>query len=63
MRVVESFKAFNADCSEWKSTSLNGWEYFIMWEDLGSSPMYANCMIFYYVYYFQWDVLMWLVIT
>jgi len=28
------------------STSLNGWEYFIVWEDLGSSPMYANCVLF-----------------
>jgi len=26
----------------WKSTSLNGWEYLVVWEDLGSSPMYAN---------------------
>ena len=26
----------------WKSTSSSGWEYFIMCEDLGSSPMYAN---------------------
>jgi len=26
----------------WKSTSSSGWEYFIVWEDLGSSLMYAN---------------------
>ena len=30
----------------WKSTSLNGWEYFIVWKDLGLSPMYANCVLF-----------------
>jgi len=24
-----------------------------MCKDLGSSPMYANCMIFYYVHYFK----------
>jgi len=24
-----------------KSASLSGWKYFIMWEDLGSGPMYA----------------------
>jgi len=29
----------------WKSTSSNGWEYFIMWKDLGSSPMYAKLYI------------------
>ena len=28
----------------WKSTNLSGWEYFIVWEDLGSSPMYALCV-------------------
>jgi len=26
----------------WKSTSSNGWEYFIVWKDLGSSPKYIN---------------------
>ena len=26
----------------WKSTSSSGWEYLIVWEDLGSSPRYAN---------------------
>ena len=26
----------------WKSTGSSGWEYFIVCEDLGSSPMYAN---------------------
>ena len=25
----------------WKSSSLNGWEYFIVWEDLDLSLMYA----------------------
>jgi len=30
----------------WQSTSSSGWEYFIMWEDLGSSPMYAICVVF-----------------
>jgi len=34
-----------------KSTSSNGWEYFIVWKDLGSSPMYVNCMLFI-CYYF-----------
>ena len=30
----------------WKSTSSSGWEYFIVCEDLGSSPMYANYVLF-----------------
>jgi len=30
----------------WKSASLNGWEYLIVWEDLGSSPKYAICVLF-----------------
>jgi len=30
----------------WKSTSSNGWEYFIVWEDLGLSPMYVNSVLF-----------------
>jgi len=30
----------------WKSTSLSGWEYLIVWEDLGSSPMYVIYMLF-----------------
>jgi len=29
----------------WKSTSSNGWEYFIVWKDLGSSPM-----LLFYIY-------------
>jgi len=29
----------------WKSTSSNGWEYFIVWKDLGSSPMYTICVL------------------
>jgi len=32
----------------WKSTSSNGWEYLNVWEDLGSSPMYAVCVLFNY---------------
>ena len=30
----------------WKSTSSIGWEYLVVWEDLGSSPMYAICVLF-----------------
>jgi len=30
----------------WKSTSSSGWGF-------NSSSMYANCMIFYYVHYFN----------
>jgi len=29
----------------WKTTSSNGWEYLVMWEDLGSSSMYATVVI------------------
>jgi len=30
----------------WKSIGSSGWEYFILCEDLGSSPMYVNfCVI------------------
>jgi len=35
----------------WKSTSSNGWEYLVVWEDLGSSLMYVNCVLFN-CYYF-----------
>jgi len=34
----------------WKSTSSNGWEYLIVWEDLGLSPMYA--IVCYLIYYY-----------
>jgi len=34
-----------------KSTSLNGWEYLIVWEELGLSLMYAICVLFLIVYY------------
>jgi len=30
----------------WKSTSSNGWEYLIVWEDLGLSPMYVIWVLF-----------------
>ena len=30
----------------WKSTSSSGLEYFILWEDLGSSLMYAIYVLF-----------------
>jgi len=26
----------------WKSASSYGWEYLIVWKDLGLSPIYAN---------------------
>jgi len=40
----------------WKSTSLNGWEYFIVWKDLGSSPMCAIvCYLNYLNYYFYYS--------
>ena len=31
----------------WKSTSSSGWEYFIVWEDLGLSPMYAKLYVIF----------------
>ena len=31
-----------------KSTSLSGWEFLIVWEDLGSSPMFANYVLLFY---------------
>jgi len=30
----------------WKSTSLNGWQYLVIWEELGLSPMYAIYVLF-----------------
>jgi len=35
----------------WKSASLNGWEYLIVSEDLGLSPMYAYCVYLIYFYF------------
>jgi len=32
-----------------KSTSSSGWEYLIVWEDLGSSPVYAFCVIWFII--------------
>jgi len=32
----------------WKITSSSGWEYLIVWEDLGSSLMYANYVLLIY---------------
>ena len=46
MCVVEAFMAFNANRCDMKSTSLSGWEYLIVWKDLGLSPMYAICVLF-----------------
>ena len=43
----------------WKSTSSNGWEYFIMWEDLGSSPMYVNYVLFICYYTFIYVIMLW----
>jgi len=37
----------------WKSTSSSGWEYFIVCEDLGSSPMCATWMLIK-LYIFVW---------
>jgi len=31
-----------------KSTSSSGWEYFIVWEDLGSSLMYVIYLLLYF---------------
>jgi len=41
----------------WKSTSLIGWKYLIVWKDLGSSSMYANCVLFI-CYYFKYMLIM-----
>jgi len=46
MRVIEAFKAFNAESYNVKSTSSSGWEYLVVWKDLGLSLMYANCVLF-----------------
>jgi len=33
----------------WKSTSLNGLEYLLVWKDLGSSPKYVIFVLFNYL--------------
>ena len=33
----------------WKNISLNGWEYLVCWEDLGSSPMNAIIYTIYFI--------------
>jgi len=48
MRVVEAFITLNIDWCDVKKYYLSGWEYLIMWKDLGSSPMYVNCGLFNY---------------
>jgi len=30
----------------WKSTSSNSWEYFIVWEDLGSNFKFYVCQLY-----------------
>jgi len=39
----------------WKSTSSNVWEYLTVWEDLGSSPMYAIYVLFELVVLWLYD--------
>ena len=46
MQVVGAFKELIIDLLMWKIISLNGWKYLIVWDDLGSSLMYANCVLF-----------------
>jgi len=41
MRVGELIMLLIMRGMMWKSTSSNGWEYWIMWKDLGSSLIYA----------------------
>jgi len=53
MWVERAFMALNVNCVMWKSASSNGWEYFIVWEDFGLSPMYAICVLFeLFLFYF-----------
>jgi len=40
MRVMGAFMVINIDCVTWKSTSSNGWEYLVIWKDLG----FKSCM-------------------
>jgi len=42
MRVVEAFNNnyLMLIVVTWNNTSSNGWEYFIVWKDSGSSPRY-----------------------
>ena len=37
MRLVEAFMLLMLRFMMWKSISLNGWKYLIVWENLGSS--------------------------
>jgi len=46
--------AINVTDMTWKSTSPNGWEYLIVWEDLSLSPMYA--IVCYLILLFSDDV-------
>jgi len=46
MQVVGAFRACNSNMYDVKSTSLNGWEYLIVWEDVGSSLMFAIYALF-----------------
>jgi len=50
MQLVEAFMVFNVKVYDWKSTSSNGWEYLVCWEDLGSSPMYAIIYIYFIIF-------------
>jgi len=45
MWLMETFMAFYSDWYDVENTSSNGGEYFIVWKDLCSSLMYANCVI------------------
>jgi len=38
----------------WKSTSSIDESTLIVWEDLGSSPKYANCVLFICFYFFKY---------
>jgi len=46
MRVVESLRHLMQIAMMWKSISSSGWEYWIVWKDLGSSLMYAIYVLF-----------------
>jgi len=41
MRVGELIMTLIMSKMTWKSTSLSGWEYLMVWEDLGSSLLYV----------------------
>jgi len=40
----------------WKSISLSGWEYFIVWKDLGSNPMCVIWVIFNSLLFLWYDL-------